>query len=98
MLLGWMSIYIYGSMEGGSASVLEIAELLRAADTCYILGDFPILGMLLLFVEADLHSISVNRAAVTVYKQSEFMLKSNSCAVCLILTETIYVLVLDPTV
>lgn len=84
-------------MEGGSAPVLEIAELLRAADTCYILGDFLILGMLL-FVEADFHSVSVNRAAVTVYKQSEFMLKSNSCAVCLILKETIYVLVLDPTV
>lgn len=35
---------------GGSAEVLEIAELLRAVNTCYILGDFPILGMLFLFV------------------------------------------------
>lgn len=35
---------------GGSASVLEIAELLRAVNTCDILGDFPILGMLFLLV------------------------------------------------
>lgn len=46
----------------------------------------------------DFHSISLNRAAVIVYKQSEFMLKSNSCAVCFIPKETIYLLVLNPTV
>lgn len=84
-----MCKYVTLTWGGISDEDLGIAEL-GAFNACYVLGGSFRLQKLFSFSFRQIfHSICLNRAAVIVYKQSRFILKSSFCALCGSLKETI---------